>query len=459
MKKRIWWLPSNEGMQFKTIVVVSLLTGLLVPVVSVRAADVTIVANFPANKGPGYRKDCPDAAGAVGPKHTVVFDDRAFLVQDKGTGRILQNDTQHDFWLKVQPATTLDLLANDPRILYDPLTCRWFAWVQGLKPANGYLAVSTTADPTEPWKGVKMPIPINNLGGRLGFDKNGLYVCVYNGSADWRKAHTCYAIPMTDVIAADGPSLSHLQTFPDLEMDSFPATDLDAKKAPDAPAILFNKAFPGGDKLFMYKITWSDKKASISNAQSIPFSKTYGEPSQAVQPAPGEKIRADPLRRTRGVFAHGGSVFSCNVAQRNNRAGIHWYEVRVSDGTLRQEGFIGDLDCDYLVPSLAVDGNGNIGLGCTRMSEKEFPSIYVMMRAANDPPNTMRAPVLAVAGTTYYRAPLSGGAKAIPWGNYSSTCVDPSDPNLLWTCQEYAHSKVEREWCTAWTAFRFNEKK
>lgn len=459
MKRRMGWSPSSAGGRFNTAVFACLIAWLLVPVVPTLAADVTIVANFPANKGPGHRKDCPDAAGAVGPKHTVVFDDRAFLVQDKATGKVLQNDTQHDFWLKVQPARTLDLLANDPRILYDPLTGRWFAWVQGLKPPNGYLAVSTTSDPTEPWKGVKMPIRANNLGGRLGFDKNGLYVCVYNGSADWQKAHTCYAIPMTDAIAADGPNLSHLQTFPDLEMDSFPATDLDPKKAADAPAVLFNKAFPGGDKLFMYKITWSGKKASITNATSIAFSKTYGNPSQAVQPAPGDKIRSDPLRRTRGVFAHGGSVFGCNVAQRNNRAGIHWYEVRVSDGALRQEGFVGNPDCDYLVPSLAVDGNGNLGLGCTRMSEKEFPSVYVMMRAANDPPNTMRAPVLAVAGTTYYRAPLVGGAKAIPWGNYSSTCVDPSDPNLIWTCQEYANSKVEREWYTAWAAFRFDGSK
>ena len=51
-----------------------------------------------------------------------------------------------------------------------------------------------------------------------------------------------------------------MQTFPDLELDSFPATDLDPEKAPDAPAVLLNKEF--GDiasKLYMYKITWSGK--------------------------------------------------------------------------------------------------------------------------------------------------------------------------------------------------------
>jgi hypothetical protein len=131
----------------------------------------------------------------------------------------------------------------------------------------------------------------------------------------------------------------------------------------------------------------------------------------------------------------------------------------VSDGALLQEGFVDSPDYDYLVPTLAVDGKGNIGLGCTRTSEKEFPSVCVMMHAATDAAGTMRAPVLAVKGTTYFRAPASGTTNAIGWGNYSSTCIDPLDPTLIWTCQEYANSEVERQWGTAWAAFRFDESK
>ena len=126
----------------------------------------TIVTNFPADQGPGYRKACPDAAGAVGPEHAVVLDDRAFVVLDKATGKTVQSFTQHEFWLRVQPLNTFDLQANDPRILYDPLSGRWIAWVQGLSPANGYLAVSTTSDPTGAWKGVKLPIPPHNYGAK-----------------------------------------------------------------------------------------------------------------------------------------------------------------------------------------------------------------------------------------------------------------------------------------------------
>jgi hypothetical protein len=80
-----------------------------------------------------------------------------------------------------------------------------------------------------------------------------------------------------------------------------------------------------------------------------------------------------------------------------------------------------------------------------------------MMHAATDPAGVMRPPVLAVKGTTHYRSPPSGNTNAIGWGNYSSTCIDPSDPTLIWTCQEYANSETERQWGTAWAAFRLNE--
>jgi hypothetical protein len=56
----------------------------------------------------------------------------------------------------------------------------------------------------------------------------------------------------------------------------------------------------------------------------------------------------------------------------------------------------------------------------------------------------------------HFRGPSSGSTNAIGWGNFSSTYIDPVDPTLVWTCQEYANSGVEREWCTAWAAFRFS---
>lgn len=118
-----------------------------------------------------------------------------------------------------------------------------------------------------------------------------------------------------------------------------------------------------------------------------------------------------------------------------------------------QEGLSDDPNYDFTHPSLAADALGNIGIGCTRTSTNEFPSVCIMMRGAADPPGTMRPPVIAVPGTTYFRY-AKFKDKALPWGNYSTTCIDPSDPTRLWTYQEYANSANDGQWCTAWASFQ-----
>ena len=148
-------------------------------------------------------------------------------------------------------------------------------------------------------------------------------------------------------------------------------------------------------------------------------------------------------------------MVTCNGAKRSleSRCGIFWCEVRVSDGAVLQEGFVDDDKCDYVIPTLAVDAKGNIGLGCTRSSETEFPSAYVMVHGATDPKGTMRPAVLGVKGTTTY-SPKTAAPHGIPWGNYNSTCIDPADGLIFWTSQQYAIYDVPGQWSTCWTAFR-----
>ena len=213
--------------------------------------------------------------------------------------------------------------------------------------------------------------------------------------------------------------------------------------------------------MFMHKITWKGMTASISKMQTIPLARTYSAPhpmsnrNLAVQPAPGEKLQAGEARRTQFVYQHSGSLFTCNGVKRtpDSRCGIYWNEIRAKDGVVLQEGIVDDPDCDYLIPSLAVDANGNIGLGCTRTSAKEYPSVYVMIHAANDPPNTMRPAVLAAKGTAAFTSNRSK-QYGIGWGSYSSTCLDPSDPTIFWTYQQYAMSSAPGQWTTCWVAFK-----
>jgi hypothetical protein len=425
------------------------------------AQEVTVLRSFPGDYGPGP-KDNPDNTGGVGPSHVVDSTDANLVIHDKRTGKVLKRMTQTEFWKNAKPGFDLATL-NDPRLTYDPLVQRWYIVAQAQHATPyGFLAVSESADPTRGWKATRLPMAPANLGMKLGFDKNGLYLTFIVMTGDIHTMHGCLAIPKSDVIAPEGPVVNHAQSFENLEIESFPATDLDPKKPAGAPEILLNREFGNSfSKLYLYKITWSGKNATISKAQTIRLSRTYPSPNaaslqgRAFQPAPGARIRADEARRTTCVFAHGGSVFSCNGAKNSldSRCGIFWCEVRARDGVLLQEGFVDAPDHDYLVPSLAVDAHGDIGLGCTRTSATEFPSVSVMMHADADPKNTMRPAVVAAKGTTVFTSsrPSKYG---LGWGNYNSTCLDPEDPMLFWTYQEYATSNVPSQYTTCWAAFK-----
>jgi len=437
------------------------LIGSLLPALSL-AQEVTVLKSFPGDSGPGP-KDNPDNTGGVGPSHIVDCTDANIVIHDKKTGAILQRMTQTEFWKSAQPGFTLAKL-NDPRMTYDPLAGRWYTVVQAQSgPPYGFLAVSASADPTRGWKGVKLPMAPANLGMKLGFDKNGIYVTFIVMTGDTHTMHGCFAIPKADAIAADGPDLTNGQSFSNLEIESFPATDINPDKSADAPEIILNREFGNRySKMYLYRITWSGKTATISRAQIVPLSRMYESPNgsslqnRAVQPTPGDKLRADEARRTTCVYAHGGSIFSCNSAKNTltSRCGVFWCEIRAGDGVLLQEGFVDAPDHDYLAPSLAVDANGNIGVGCTRTSETEFPSVCVLMHAAHDPKNTMRGPVLAARGTTVFSSNLPS-KYGLAWGNYNTTCIDPSDPTTFWTYQEYATSHVPSQYTTCWAAFKF----
>ena len=415
------------------------------------AEEIIVLRSFPGDSGPGP-KDNPDNTGGVGPSHIVDCTDANIVIHDKNTGRVLHRMTQAQFWKNAQPGFALPVL-NDPRMTYDPLVGRWYTVVQAASgPPHGYLAVSASMDPTKGWNGVRLPMVPANLGMKLGFDRNGVYITFIVMTGDTHTMHGCFAIPKADAIAANGPELANVQVFSNLEIESFPATDPDPDKSKDVPEILLNREFGNSfSKMYMYEITWSGKTATISKARSIPLSRTYVSPNgaslqnRAIQPAPGGKLRADEARRTTCVYAHRGSLFSCNSAKKTlaSRCGVFWCEIRATDGALLQEGFVDAPDRDYLAPSLAVDANGNIGLGCTRTSETEFPSVCVMMHAAHDPQNTMREPVVAARGTTVFSSNLPS-KYGLAWGNYNTTCVDPSDPTIFWTYQEYATSMLRR---------------
>src|SRR5579871_1817515 len=159
-------------MAVKAVLILIALFALLAPAFP---AQVTVVTTFPGASGPGP-KDCPDNTGAVGPDHVMDFTNANVVIHEKKTGKVVEAMSQTEFWKKVKPGFDLPGV-NDPRLLYDPLSGRWFGALANAGSAEvGYLAVSQTSDPTRGWRGIKLPMLPTDPGIKLGVDKNGLYI-------------------------------------------------------------------------------------------------------------------------------------------------------------------------------------------------------------------------------------------------------------------------------------------
>src|SRR5262249_12343850 len=93
-------------------------------------------------------------SGAVGPNHFVQFATGQFTVFNK-SGTVAEQITDTAFWTQVAGLTLSDSL-DEPRIVYDPISQRWFAAAVTTKTTGNpvLLARSDTSDPTGTWKGV-----------------------------------------------------------------------------------------------------------------------------------------------------------------------------------------------------------------------------------------------------------------------------------------------------------------
>lgn len=420
-------------------------------------AIITIGTSFDGVSGPGY-SDHPDMGGAVGPSHIVDFVGLSFTVRNKSTGAVVESMSQNQFWTNagVTPGTLLD-----PRIVYDPLAQRWYAVNAG---PDAFLAISASEDPTGSWMGVPITTAVTgDLLVKVAFDATGVYTCFYGGNTN----SNCYAIPKVDLLWGStlaAPTLARMASFINMAFEMVPAIDLNASKAVTAPEALLTRQ--GGQHganlamvLILQKVTWSGNgclalngscTASISAAQNIATNFTYTSPVTAVQPGSAQLIRGAEDHRFFDVFASGGSIFGAHGTEINGRIGFEWFEVRISDGAVLQQAELSDPNADLIFASVAVDSNGSLGIGYTKTSANEYPSIYLTGRLSTDPINTLRSPVLATAGTAGYACNLHNPTG---WGTYSSTVRDPANPLTLWTFQEYANSSNNCQWATRWVSF------
>lgn len=394
-----------------------------------------------------------DPSLAVGPNHVFVVYNTGFTIYDKN-GNQLQGQTAPN------PAIFPNGGCCDLTVSYDNQADRWV--VTFLSINNGaQIAVSDGPDPLSSGWYVYTISAIQDYQ-KLSVWSDGYYMTENTSGTNkvWVLERSAMLVgsPSAQLQGFDLPGIA---TFGFFSPQALNITD-DNHPAPGGATIVYmqDDAWSGVSsdhiKLWTIDVDWNNAgNSTISNPQEItttPFISVFdnGSFSNLRQPGNGRPISVDALQATimnqaqfRKFATHNSAVFNFVVdtdGSSGELAGIRWYEFRQGGDnqqwTLYQEG-------TYTAPngkhawhgSLAMDGQGNIGMGYTAMSGPNTPSTvyissYFTGRLASDPLGTM----------TIAEELISNGNGKIPgtrYGDYSKIDVDPSNDSNFWFINEY----------------------
>ena len=85
--------------------------------------------------------------------------------------------------------------------------------------------------------------------------------------------------------------------------------------------------------------------------------------------------------------------------------------------------------------------NNNVVIGFSGSNANSYIGAYYALHRGSDPAGTISTLLQYKEGVAPYGIGASGRQS---WGDYSATVVDPTEPNVFWTIQEYAESSDGR---------------
>lgn len=448
----------------------------------------------------------PDTNGDVGPTYYIQTVNTSFGVFNKSNGTQVTAFTINNLWSVSGTSTPcLNENAGDPVVLHDARNDRWvitdfaFAFSGGnpVMPFYECIAVSKTNDPVGGgWRFYAVRMDTNASGGppsgtlndypKFGFWNNG---CLYMGANGFTEPAGSYAgsivasFSTTDMYAGNPLTssigwLAYNSTTGE-EFGLFPADLLGRSVAslPPSGTPEYFVAQSFGDYAFdVRKFTPGTNcgaGGTLSSATQV-VEATYNPSQGQFIPQPGTTDQLDSLgirlmqRVQYRKIASAESLWVVHTTGDGTTtpAQPQWAQINVSGGTIRttpvqQQIYAPDAVEYRWMPSLAVDGLGDMAMGYSRSSGNagDYPSIYYAGRLAGNAANTLpQSEVALIRGGGSQTNACGTENPCYRWGDYSSMTIDPNDDCTFWHTNEYYVNQTQGtagNWQTRIGAFKF----
>ncbi|WP_420263644.1 hypothetical protein [Candidatus Magnetominusculus dajiuhuensis] len=430
----------------------------------------------------------PDTMGAAGPVYLMSILNGGVAYYNKSTGAMTGHTTDTAFWSSLgtssgQPADGV----FDPKVIYDQYLGRFITveLSQGTSSTNSYILVgiSSTSDPTGTWTLHAIRADLDNGTTQtknwadfpaVGMDSANLYVSVnmFDSSENFKYVKA-YSIPKTQ-LTSTASTITYTE-FINNNTNDFTIQPCVAYGSGQQIYFIGEDYAGGGNHNGDSPVQQTQTAAAtpsylklwtIANnawtllgdivVQSYPVVDSLpGAPQQG-----STKTIVTNDTRMLNAVCRGGYLWATHTVTNSTgvKTEVAWYQINpslasktlASAGSPVQEGRVSDTSLFYYFPSIAVNANGDAAIGFSGSSSSTYAGGYYTARMSTDTAGTTQTVGQLVAGAAAYY--LTYGGTDNRWGDYSATCVDPSDDVTFWTLQEYA--KGSTNWGTWWGSFK-----
>lgn len=397
----------------------------------------------------------PDTNGAVGPNHLLLATNGTVRVQDR-SGNVLSSITLLAFWMDLGVVD-----AFDPRSYYDPHSGRFIMTTCGDRRSATsamLLAVSETNDPTGNWHRWVLDADAANINwvdfGNLGFTQGEITFTsnLFRNSNDEFMGVQFWRINKASTL--DGGGIT-METFKVTNAGGtlVPVTTFDAGVSRQyvirtGMANLFSQG-----RVQLFRI---DGELGSSVLTALPYA-ALGAPWSSLPPSAPQlgstsRIVTNEDRILSAIYRN-GRVWACHngglPALGATRTGAIWWEVNPATGQAVQQGMLQDAAANrsFYYPSIVVNDQGLMMLGCSGSSPTEYVGGYYAWRNPDSPLGELE-------GYQRYRGGL-GVYVGTRWGDYSGIYPDPVVGSSVWVLQQYAD--LSNRWGIQWAQMTVSE--
>ncbi len=431
------------------------------PVAAYGSAGYTIAENFAGGDYSSSGFYPPDTDGAVGGGDVMEFIN-GYVGVYSTTGSLLSSSSLSSFWSNAGVTLGGGIYPGDVRVVYDSSVNRWFASSDTFSsPQTGnnqlLVAVSQNSSPLGTWSGFAINSSPSNSGlwadyPTLGVNGQGVFInanMFTTGGNPTSNSIDVLSIPKASLLGAT-PSISGYQLLEgvDASVHGYAVQPINNFSANMPETMYANYASSGGtDYIAQSQLSDSINSPTLSNTQSLATTTGYSSPVSS--PQSGSTILVDAVDNRFGGSLYQqpanstsiGEVWEVITVQNPSNSALdalQWMRINPSTNTIDASGLLSNPNLSFYDGSIAVTPDGHIVIGFSASSSSTNPSAYAYIGSydASTGGTNFTNLVPLIAGTS----PITlGGDATTParFGDYSTTVLDPTNPDAVWTFNEF----------------------